>query len=201
MPNQLDCMGECNEHRIPLQEFEQTFCIRCIQPECARSLYGKQRFDKRVATWHERLFSQVPQMDVQDPRFQLIHQQGFLDIDVGPTPEVRSNPDWSTPNQEPVPQATSTLAETPTEEEGVSSPVVEEAKEVSKVPLTLPKHLLTMNTPNKEGYRLNQPDTKGPEPKADCWEAPTSETVSKTTVVRPGAKVRLGGSGVSGDQS
>lgn len=75
-----DFMKECNNLESPLEDFKLFFCDRCFQPECTRSNYGKSRFDQRVTTWKERLFTKVPRMEPGDPRFLDITHQQFRPI-------------------------------------------------------------------------------------------------------------------------
>jgi len=90
-----DLLRECNDKGAPLDEFQTGFCSRCVNPECSRSLYGQTRFDLRVNTWEDRLFSKVPQMDPSDPRFRTISGQKFLTLDTGRVPEIRGS--WDDP--------------------------------------------------------------------------------------------------------
>ena len=97
MAERRDYLGECNEHSVPLAQFQEQFCSRCVQPECSRSLHGTTKFDRRVASWRERLFTQVPHMSQEDPRFPLIAGKQFKMIQVAQkVPEVGSS--WIEPN-------------------------------------------------------------------------------------------------------
>lgn len=75
-----DFLGVCNEHNVPLDDFQRQFCIRCLQPECTRSQVGKSKFEERVATWEDRLFLNPSRLDPSDPRYQGIAAKRFLAI-------------------------------------------------------------------------------------------------------------------------
>lgn len=184
-----DYLGECNEFRLPLAEFHETFCQRCSQPECTRSLYGTSLFDRRVNTWHERLFSTVPRMDSSDPRYSAIATKKFILIDPSPPYEVSS---WVEPSQE--------VVKVDGTDPGTSKEPSEEFQEV-QVPQVLstpptptqePPRVLGLggvNTPNHGGKFIGGGPPVAP-PTRDPWAAPTAP---KGDVVKKGAIIRLGG--------
>ena len=170
-PSVADYLRECNDHQVPIEDFQGAFCIRCFQPECSRSQYGKSKFDTRVSTWAERLFLNVPRLDPHDPRYGAIAEQKFLTLDTGRTPEVSS---WVDPNE---PQ-----------QEAPSKPPPAQAS--SSVASALPRHMLQANAPSQNGKIL------GPGVQVvrkDPWAIPAPPT---DPVVAPGSRIKLGGSGV-----
>ena len=95
MAPRRDLMGECNEQGLPFDVFASSWCSRCLNLECTRSIAGKSKFEARVSNWEERLFLKPPVMPVDDPRFAKITAQRFITIDVGRVPEVNSS--WVDP--------------------------------------------------------------------------------------------------------
>lgn len=192
-----DLLRECNDRQAPLDEFQQGFCSRCINPECSRSLYGQSRFDLRVNTWEDRLFTNVPLMDSTDPRYAEFAGKKFLTIDTGRTPEIRSA--WVDPrdigesNNEAMP-APVQLAPPPPR--AVEAPAAEAAPAVEPGPLPrapgrVPAHLLLSNTAAPQGIMVGQPPPAAPA--RDPWAPPEPP---KDPVVAVGSRVKMGGSGV-----
>jgi hypothetical protein len=215
-----DFMKECNNLGSPLEDFKLFFCDRCFQPECTRSNYGKSRFDQRVTTWKERLFTKVPRMEPGDPRFlDITHQQFRPVLDSW---EVGSE----VPNEEPIPpQPAAFLVEPPSEailQEVDGSPYLGEGEAVlvepevqvrqQVPPRAIPtkknlEALATMNTPTRTGLYLpggpqGQPGaTIGTrhevnsgvksDSRNDSWSAPEQSHPSEV-VVEAGATIRLG---------
>jgi hypothetical protein len=175
-----DMLSECKTDTGSLSDFQAAFCSRCINPECSRSSFGSSHFDKRIATWEKRLFTDVPKMPKQDPRYLTLANQNFLPIEVGRTPEVSSN--WISPNDP------STMKSA---EPNVIIPVVKAEPQIIQVaqqkPNTTPKHMLLANTPaSKQGVMLSGHNTQ---PERDSWATPEPP---KDPVVPVGGRVRLG---------
>lgn len=105
----LDLYGECNVEKAPVNQFIDQCCSKCINPECTRSQFGKTKFGARTATWHERLFTQVPRMDRDDTRYGGIAAQRFeliqpaLTISSGWSEPLVVSPGWSEPPSQQVP--------------------------------------------------------------------------------------------------
>jgi len=211
--NRRDLMAECNPKAAPLEVFTEVCCRECHNPECVRSLFGKSRFEGRVNTWLERLFTEVPRMPMQDPRFALFSAQKFLTIDVGGPIEVSSSP-WFDPRDlevpAPVARPVAALVAAAQPEPTRASAPVERAveKEPQAVELqapvrsserkSLPPHMILANTQPPKGQMIGQ---RVPPPAVDKWAGPVSTTpVSPTdappVVIKTGATVKLGGSGV-----
>lgn len=183
-----DYLGECNEFRLPLAEFQETFCQRCSQPECTRSLYGTSLFDRRVSTWHERLFSAVPRMDSSDPRFSEIATKKFILVDPSPPYEVAS---WVEPSQEGVKVEVTGPGTSKEPSEEVQEDQVPQVHPTQEPPRVL--GLGGLNTPNHGGKFIGGGPPAAPPPPPpprDPWAAPTAP---KGEVVKKGAIIRLGG--------
>ena len=221
MPERLDYLGECNDQKVPLEDFKLAFCDRCLQPECSRSLHGTSKFDQRVSTWVERLVTKVPRMDPADPRIPQIQGKQFKmftpSLSVGQAPSA-----WLDPKDVKEPSASSVEEPAPAaEEEQVPplppvfvrppepalvpeevpspptiSPQIAEKSEQTGMPLAL----MVMNTPTQSGRMLaGSPAQTPPSPPKDPWEAPPTspKPADGEVVVKKGATVRLGsGSGV-----
>lgn len=69
---------------LPIPEFKQAFCDRCLQSECSRSLQADSRFEARVSTWYERLFEKPDQLPQDDPRFAQIKEKASKFIEITP---------------------------------------------------------------------------------------------------------------------
>jgi len=219
MMSRVDLFGECNVDGNPIDVFTAECCMRCVNPECTRSSFGKSKFDLRVSTWHDRLFEKVPKMDPGDPRFQEIAAQKFMIIN--PALTVASSTGWvdprdveaSQPSQVPTPEpqvaameapamAAASALEPKTSEpaalEPQTAPKPSQTPEPQPAPVkatgNLPKHLVLENTPAKRGQML-QPPVGTPQPKsAGSWDAPIPSTdTDGVKVVKSGARVKLGG--------
>jgi hypothetical protein len=211
-PPRRDYLPECNDLRVPLADFQAQFCERCVQPECSRSQYGKSRFDQRVSTWTERLFEKVPRMDPHDPRYLPIHNAPFKMIDGARAPSVRSN--WVDPREiadpKPAPKVALPAVSSPkvvppvTFEAPASSEVPAEAPQapaeappsVTRGPRPAPSPLALGNTPPPPKML---PGAEKAAEKPDAWASPTqtpSPALPGERVIKRGARVKLGGSGV-----
>lgn len=184
--SKLDFMTTCNEMRVPLDDFELQFCSRCFQVDCTRSLHGKSKFEQRTAMWEQRLFLEVPQMDESDPRFDQIRAHKFVSIDPGPIPEVGQSA-WVDPRDLTETAAPEPEVDETTDEADTVGPSVPRPPE--RPPSVM------MNTPNQAGQMVGDraAPVKNPAPPKDPWEPKKS---TDEPVVKPGAKIRFGGSGV-----
>jgi len=181
-----DLLRECNDQKVPVEDFELAFCKRCYQPECPRSIFGTMKFDQRVATWHERLFTQVPRMDPSDPRVGVFGAKLFQMVEP-PIPGVTSG--WDDPRDiktssvsVPIDVAEPQLQLTPTPEPLPPRMVSE----------TLSQDVILINTPNRSGIMLAGGASR-PAPKTrDAWDAPVPLSIGET-LVKKGATIRFGG--------
>lgn len=218
MAEKRDWLSTCNDQNVPVNDFKLAFCDRCSQPECTRSMFGTTKFDKRVGSWEARLFSDVPRMDKKDPRYLPIAGSNFKMYDLERVPsnfQAKSQADWLDPRDLPELPAEETeafVAESTTqtpEPELPSEPEPDIIQEVSR-PLSekfptskppagvrnLPHSLLLMNTPTQSKVLSGAP---APLPKADPWAGPVPTeggTLPAAQVVKKGAKIKFGGSGV-----
>src|SRR5574338_854823 len=205
----IDLLPECNLNGAPLEMFADQCCKHCINPECTRSTFGGSKFDQRTSTWLSRLFTEVPKLAPNDPRFQSIAGQKFLSIDVGRTPEVTS--DWMDPRDiatsqpsppppfiAPEPPPPAVVADQPAEPAPTPPPQAVQPAAQPRKPI--PRHMVLANAPSQDGKVL-QPSSPSTVQK-DPWAGPVGPVGPSTSadpnasVVKPGATVKLGGSGV-----
>lgn len=198
-----DYLAVCNNHGVPLADFAESFCKRCLNPECSRSSQGS--FAQRVSNWQERLFLHPSKMDPADPRYSVIAAQKFMTLD----PEMLSQPGggsaWIDPRDlesrvvmVPVSRPQQAPPVPPIKAEAPEPPVavnaqapLEKPQDVPKtIPLVAPPRQAPLQTPFQQGRMLESTSkTSAPKPK-DSWDAPQkSEDGAK--IVSPGTKVRF----------
>jgi hypothetical protein len=187
MGDLTDFIDECNEHKMPLEDFRGIFCICCFQVECTRSQAGKAKFDQRVSTWKERLFTQVPRLDPEDPRYALITSQRFITLDTGRAPEIEGS--WIDPltvEASPRIEDAPMLVLPPTDRDNTT--LIKPALKGQ-----VPVQMVQANAADQSGKVLSGGVTKAPvQPARDPWGVPAT---SKETIVPSGARVRLRSSG------
>lgn len=188
MPERRDYLPVCNDHGVPLTEFQQTFCVRCVQPECSRSQAGGI-FQTRVVTWQDRLFENPPRMRKDDPLYAAISAKRFMEIDGGAVPEFGAKQEWVDPRavEEPKP--------TPKPRKAKAPPAKPEARvEPSKVERPTLQRQAGLNTPFQQGAMLEGPAAALPKKPADPWAAPVTSTPARSTpanLVKPGARIKF----------
>jgi hypothetical protein len=186
-----DFLGECNAQGMPLVDFQANWCAFCIQPKCSRSMAGKSLFDKRVATWEQRLFTNVPRMDPSDERYNQISAQHFMAVPgiEERTPEVGAG--WIDPmhegeetgpetDRDPIPEMS--LETDPTEPAPPPVP--------SSIPVGPSQFQPSMN----QGRMLVGAPAKPAQ--SDPWEPKKPVAPTNDVVIPTGARVRLGKPGV-----
>lgn len=188
MPERRDFLAVCNDQGVPLEDFQATFCVRCVQPQCSRSRAGGL-FETRVATWEERLFRAPPRMPKDDPLYGRIAAQRFIEIERGTVPEVKGPSEWLDPRA---------VAEEPVPAVG-PRPVKGPPPAVASVPSepAAPRPVMTapLNTPFAQGAMLEGAPPEAPRP-VDAW-APAVDTIETTPdlpaapIVKAGAKIKF----------
>jgi len=175
-----DLYGECNVDGATLDQFTAECCSRCMTSECSRSLLGGGKFERRIQSWEDRLFTNPPQLDPKDPRYMKIQGQRFLTLDVGRTPEIRSS-GWIDP-----------LAPAETQEAApISPPSLISVPAAPSSKLVLPRRLSGANAPDQSGKMVGAPAA----PSRDPWAASSLPPTTDPTI-SPGGTVKLRGSGV-----
>lgn len=181
-----DQYKECNDQpEVLLKDFELQFCSRCVRPDCTRSQHGRSKFDQRVTTWESRLFIDVPRMSPEDPRFVDFQAKRFREIDTTAVPNIQGRvQDWVDPRDL---DAEYEIPETKKIESAIVSD--EDEQGPAKAPEPVP------STPDRRGKMLGgkKVDEKLTRPVLDPWE-PKKQTPTEGKIVKPGAKIRLGGS-------
>lgn len=204
MSNRRDYLSECNDQKVPVEDFQRAFCSRCMQPECGRSQHGTTKFDQRTLTWEERLFLNVPTMTKDDPRYLPIVGQDFRTVDTGRTSVAFPNapPVWNDPRdipQNPPPPPVTKAEPVPTMPEPEARPSMETETPLAPPPpagvRNLPRHLLLMNTPPQPTMLPGAPEQQAP---ADPWAGPVpkEDAPPPAPIVKKGARIKFGGGGV-----
>jgi hypothetical protein len=203
-----DLLNECIPQGLPYDAFKEAWCARCVNPECVRSQTGHSKFENRIADWEEKLFKNPPVMALDDPLYVAIVGKKFITIDPGRTPEIRSpwiDPkDLKEPEPDPEPQADVHVPEPQAvpvpqvpDEAVVLEPVVEAREPSPPKPKPSPRSTLSLlgqNAPDQSGRVLLGP-SGAPTTKADPW-APPDPPDPADVVVQPGARIKMGRSGV-----
>lgn len=185
MPNiqRRDLYGECNMEEAPVDVFTAECCMYCFNPECTRSSFGKSKFDIRVSTWYERLFSSTPRMTPDDPRYEGISAQKFLVIN----PALTVNSTWVDPRDIP-----------PQESDRIPTPIIpeplktERSEPQPKSQQKSVRDLALINTSTQQNQMLsreNKTEIVAPDP----WKAPIPTTDTENVrIIKPGEKIKLG---------
>lgn len=204
MTTRTDYLSVCNDKSVPVNDFTLSFCNRCTQKECIRSQYGTSAFDKRVNTWEDRLFKDIPRMPKSDPRYLPLASVDFKTVEHTRTTVAFDAPKWfdprdvpSSPSETEAPPPQVVVPETKIEAKVEETPEAEEGKEVPKVASpyakNLPKDLLLLNTKGNSFVLPGAPQ----QVTVDKWSGPVSagEAPSSAPVVKKGATIKFGGSG------
>lgn len=193
MTERRDYLSVCNDHGVPLPDFQAMFCSRCVQPECARSRSGSL-FETRVATWEDRLFVNPVRMGKEDPRYAVLSAKRFIDIDVSRIPEVNGQAEWVDPRalEEPRgPSARPRAAAAPRE----ASPPPDVVSAVAEVPQAQTPRA-PLNTSFTQGALLVDPTAVNVSKPVDRWTADVVESVPRAgtesiPIVEAGAKLKF----------
>lgn len=192
MPKRLDLFPECHDG-TPIDVFTAECCMRCVNPECTRSVVGQSKFELRVGNWYDRLFANVPRMLPDDPQFAAIAGKKFLAYNQPLT--VRGS--WTDPRdlEAATDQAPALAAAEPPP---APSEPLPEAKPVGPpAPPPAPKgkipaHLALSNTPAQKSQMVRQAGAAPPAKPASSWDAPLpSADTEGVKIVQPGAKIRI----------
>lgn len=186
-----DLLAECNNLKAPLQDFAEAFCSRCLQGDCTRSQSGKSRFEQRVSTWEERLFTNVVRMNQKDERFSRISAQNFVSLRTSSSGDASS---WVDPRS----LESSKAFSIPSQEllqPAIEAPVPESAPNPRSLesPVESPA-LGLVNTPNRSGQMIGGDTQKPSSLVSDPWQSikPTQPLRPGEVIVKPGAKIKLG---------
>lgn len=196
MTQRADLLGECIPQGMPHDAFKEAWCNRCLNQDCVRSAVGKSRFETRIQDWEEKLFKNPPVMAPNDPLYVNIVGKKFITIDPGRMPEIRSA--WVDPEDLAEPSPAPETPPAPQAALEVAPPPVVEAREPSPSKIKpSPQSTLALvgvNAPDQSGKILPAP-SGAPTTKADPWAAPEPPDPSDV-VVQPGARIKMGRSGV-----
>jgi len=138
-----DYMRECNNLGVSEEDFQRIWCIRCVQQECHRSHQGKSRFEARVSTWEERLFTDVPRMPPTDPRYPDLANREFSTPESWKSSQVQVPSSWDPPPASSAAETSKSLTET-------SGSAAEGPAE----PSTLPSGFVSLRVPHQSGKTI-----------------------------------------------
>lgn len=215
-----DFLNECNDHDVPFRDFEAHFCARCLNKDCTRSNAGKSKFEHRIGTWEQQMFTDVPTMDGEDPRLITLQAKKFKGIEPGPPPEVGQSSAWTDPRDLPdpadlehlpvnppapvieqpepamvLPPEPALVTQLPALDEQVEELLAEPVPDnpaPAPSPNTLPQFL--MNTPSNSGQMLGNRTPPAKVPQKDPWAPKEPAKTDGLEVVESGARIRFGGS-------
>lgn len=71
-----ECMAEVGI--LPINEFTQAYCLRCVNQECSRSAGNQHLFVQRAENWKKRLFTEVIRANENDPQFAEVRSKLFV---------------------------------------------------------------------------------------------------------------------------
>lgn len=188
-----DLIKVCNDQNVALKDFQAAFCIRCLNRECSRSSMSSDQFSNRTSTWVERLFTNIPRMDSQDPRFKNLSAQNFIEVPGKESRPLELTSEWVDPlnpvPQEPPPEVSAPVPAT--NPEPIPEPEVSESIEEPEPKAKPAGHNLSMNTPNRNGVMIGSAQKPAEAAPVDPWAEPTKPEPPTGNVVRPGARIRF----------
>lgn len=207
-------LAGCNDQQVPINDFKQTFCVRCRNNTCVNAGWAKSTFEERISTQVERLLVNPQRARPEDTRFDPLRAMHFMEIPaaiaiargkdpwLGPVVHL-ADPPLVTATSQVVEDAVSKLAEVrgqrpraPTdisinvEDTPIHQPLVEDQPKVSAPPVMKPP---AINTDFPEdgvvlGGSSSQMGSTSVKPEVDPW-APKA----KMNIVPRGAKIKMGG--------
>ncbi len=74
-----ECMGDMG-NKIPIDEFNKGFCIRCNNSSCTRSKTKGFKFVERANNWKSMYFDDVKRANEKDPKYEEIRSKKFISI-------------------------------------------------------------------------------------------------------------------------
>lgn len=119
---------------IPIDQFNNEYCIYCQNRDCSRSGAENRLFNIRASNWKSTLFDNVPRAQPNDPSYESIRSKWFK------PPQVAINPQPDPPkdveSQESPPTPTAEVAPKIVEDKIEES--LEQKKEIFPEPLQIP---------------------------------------------------------------
>jgi hypothetical protein len=83
--NRIDYLKECISdvsgklgRMVPIDDFNRTFCVVCVNRDCTRSKSNNLKFESRVNNWQDIYFNKVQRAADQDPKFENIRVKKFI---------------------------------------------------------------------------------------------------------------------------
>jgi len=163
MNSKTDFLKECISdvssklHRmVPIDDFNRTFCVVCVNRDCARSKSNNLKFESRVNNWEDLYFNKVKRADNQDPQFESIRIKRFV------SPEDRSTYIIKEPELEPKPEPKTNLDPEPVLEPVIQAPEKEpQPMDVPELNVPKPKESIPDPIPQAVDQVTNTPFVQG----------------------------------------
>lgn len=97
----MECYDGTAKRSLSEEEFRQTFCRVCRNPECELALGAQTKWQGRIATQEERLLNNPRFADPNDPRFKNIRAIDFPNLfrDAMALEIAAQRGDWEIPSQ------------------------------------------------------------------------------------------------------
>lgn len=197
MTEKRDLLPSCASQGLPLEDLQRDWCSKCLNPNCTRSLSGKIGFDIRTQTWYERLFANPERLPQEDPRYGSIVAKNFIEVPTGGPVELRS---WVDPLEFEAKVAEVSEGPRPASRKQPQAPVEvadpPEAMPEPPPPVVRPPGVVSVeqNTPFQQGRMLGGAPLPQAPKTQDTWSAPVPAPPAQGKVVKPGTKIRFGGS-------
>jgi hypothetical protein len=155
-----DLLNECNDQRIPPNEFKDVFCKRCRNQNCVNAGWSSSSFEERVRTQVDRLLVHPHQARPEDTRFDHLRAMHFVEV-AAAIAIARSSDPWAGPGvhlAEPSPDtqtsavvenAVAKLAEARGKRPTPTMVSVEEEKPIEPIPVVLPEVTKPVDPPRE----------------------------------------------------
>lgn len=160
-----ECMSDVGN--MPMNDFNQYYCMRCNNHQCDRARVNNHIFVKRVTNWKENLFDNVQRADENDPKYAQIRSLRFMPKnpplgDVTLNPDPMPSPVVEMPRNEPVVAAPEPVLVPPNDDEPEATSVDDEPSEPDPVPSpSQPQPAAVKNTPFQQGYIMEEKKDPG----------------------------------------
>lgn len=89
-----ECMSDVSSKLgkvVPINEFNQAFCVLCVNRDCSRSRSNNLLIARRSANWRENLFINVPRAGDNDPQYANIRSKNFVSVNPSISVPISNN--------------------------------------------------------------------------------------------------------------
>lgn len=150
-----ECMSEMG--MIPINDFNKSYCARCINQSCARSSSNNHLFVQRASNWENKLFLNVARADEHDNKYDGIRSKLFIPSNQGGT--VVSTLD-DVQDEEPQIEPDFTPIVNVVEEPEIVEVPTPDVPVLNTPSIQTPEYAGVKNTPFQQGIMLNIPEEK-----------------------------------------